>query len=231
MIRPIQASGRAVYIIDGDTHISKWVEQSGRLDHDQNTLPLLVPYLGGTVIDVGAFIGDHTEFYCQHSGTVYAFEPNPLAFECLHRNMEEHNNVRCFRVALGAASGSASVVENANAGMATLVDGTDVPVVTLDSMNLSDVSFIKIDAEGWECDVLEGARDTITRCRPTMLIEVNESALKGRGRSPAELITKIEGMRYSLRNVYPGQKMSGPQYDALCHPLVYAKANPLPIGR
>ena len=111
MIRPIQASGRTVYIIDGDTHIGKWVEQSSRLDHDQNTLPLLVPYLGGTVIDVGAFIGDHTEFYCQHSGTVYAFEPNPLAFECLHRNMEEHNNVRCFRVALGAASGSASVVE------------------------------------------------------------------------------------------------------------------------
>ena len=53
-----------------------------------------------------------------------------------------------------------------------------------------------------------------------MLIEVNESALKGHGRSPAELITKIEGMRYSLRNVYPGQTMTGPQYDALCHPLV-----------
>ena len=138
------------------------------------------------------------------------------------------NNAQTPLLHIADVSGSASIVENANAGMAALVDGTDIPVVTLDSMNLSGVSFIKIDAEGWECDVLDGARETIARCRPTMLIEVNESALKGRGRSRALLIVKIEGMRYSLRNVYPGQKMTGPQYDALCHPLVYAKANASP---
>lgn len=211
-----------IAVIEGDTHISKWVEQSGRLDHDQNTLPLLTPYLTGTVIDVGAFIGDHTVFYAEcvwPTGSVVAMEPNPAAFACLCHNIQEFSNVRCFRVALGAKSGSAAILQNANAGMAALVPGDDVPVVTLDSFNLQDVSFIKIDAEGWECDVLEGARDTITRCRPVMLIEVNESALRAQGRSPAELIVKIEGLRYTLRNVYRGEPMRGPQYDVLCEPL------------
>lgn len=220
MIRPITLSdGTTAHVIEGDTHISKWVDESGRLDHDQNTLPLLTPYLTGTVIDVGAFIGDHTVFYARHAQSVFAFEPNPLAFECLSRNVEQFNNVRCFKVGLGAAPGRAALVTNTNAGMSALVAGNDIDVIALDSLNLSDVSFIKIDAEGWECAVLEGARKTIARCRPVMLIEINDSALRGQGRSPAELIIKIEGMRYSMRNVYRGQPMFGPQYDALCSPL------------
>jgi FkbM family methyltransferase len=220
MIKPITLNnGATAHVIDGDTHISRWVEESGRLDHDQNMLPLTLPYLTGTVIDVGAFIGDHTVFYAQHGPSVLAFEPSQEAFTCLCRNIEELNNVRAFRVGLGASPGNAAVIQNANAGMAALVDGGDVPIVTLDSLNLSDVSFIKIDAEGWECDVLEGARETIARCRPAMLIEVNDSALRARGRKPGELIVKIEGMRYRMRNIYHDQPMQGPQYDALCLPL------------
>lgn len=211
-----------IAIIDGDTHIGRWVEESGRLDHDQSTLPLLTPYLSGTVIDVGAFIGDHTIHYLRHSPSVLAFEPNPAAYACLWHNIKEFNNVRCFKLALGARPGRASIVTNANAGAAALVPGADVPVVALDSLNLQDVSFIKIDAEGWECDVLDGARETIARCRPVMLIEVNDSALRGQGRTPGELLVKIEGMRYTLRNIYPGQPMAGPQYDALCTPLAGA---------
>ena len=218
MIRPITLQdGTTAYIIDGDTHISRWVEESGRLYHDQNVLPLLTPYLTGTVIDVGAFIGDHTVFYARHSPSVFAFEPNPEAFECLCRNVP--HNVRSFKLGLGAGPGRASIVQNANAGMAALVHGHDIPIIALDSLNLSEVSFIKIDAEGWECDVLEGARETIARCRPVMLIEVNDSALKARGKSPGELIVKIAGLRYALRNVHSGEPMRGPQYDVICTPM------------
>jgi len=208
-----------IAIIDGDTHVGRWVEESGRLDHDQSMLPLTTPYLSGTVIDVGAFIGDHTIHYLRHSPSVFAFEPNPAAFACLSHNIEEHNNVRAFRVALGSRKGTAALVENANAGMAALVPGKGVPVVTLDLFGFKDVTFLKIDAEGYECDVLEGARETIARCRPVMLIEINDSALRGQGRTPAELIVMIEGLRYTLRNVYAGQPMTGPQYDVLCFPM------------
>ena len=211
------ADGTTARIIDGDTHISRWVEESGRMDHDQSVLPLLTPYLTGIAVDVGAFIGDHTVFYAKHAPRVFAFEPNPTAFECLCHNAPP--NVRCLKMGLGAANGSASIIQNPNAGMAALVPGDDIPIVALDSFNLSGVSFVKIDAEGWECDVLEGARETIARCRPVMLIEVNDSALRAQGRSPGELIVKIEGMRYTLRNVHEGERMAGPQYDVLCFPM------------
>ena len=56
--------------IESDLCISKWVRESGRLDHDQNMLPLLKPFipLHGVVFDIGAFIGDHTIFYSNRVG-------------------------------------------------------------------------------------------------------------------------------------------------------------------
>ena len=46
-------------IIEGDTHLGKWAEESGRLDHDQSALPQVLPFIpiGGIVIDIGANIG------------------------------------------------------------------------------------------------------------------------------------------------------------------------------
>ena len=54
-----------IAILENDTHISKWVEESGKLDHDQNDIPLILKYIneGDTVVDCGAFIGDHTIAY------------------------------------------------------------------------------------------------------------------------------------------------------------------------
>lgn len=224
MIRTVTfKNGTTAQIIDGDTHVGRWVVENDRLDHDQNMLPLLVPYLHGTVIDVGAFIGDHTAFYARHAERVFAFEPSPEAFSCLRENMRPHCDVWCIPAGLGAKDGTASIVTNDNAGMATLVDGEDITVFSLDSYTLTDVSFLKIDAEGWECDVLDGANKTIEGNRPVMLIEVNAFALAARGRTPEELATKITGLGYSMRNVYEGQSMHGDQYDVLCFPLTTKK--------
>ncbi len=51
-------------------------------------------------------------------------------------------------------------------------DGESVEMVTLDSFNLDNVSFIKIDVEGHEIEVLKGARATLERNKPVMVIEV-----------------------------------------------------------
>lgn len=219
MLIKILPHGRRVAILESDTHVSKWVIENGRLDHDQNMLPLLDPYLGGGVVDIGAFIGDHTEYYAERASHVFAFEPNADAHDCLKYNMYDKYNVTCIHVALGDKEGTASILENINAGMASLIEGDQVRVCTLDSYSLTDISFIKVDVEGCECEVLEGAKDTIRRCRPTMLIEVNEEALKRQGHTPAELLTKIETLQYVMRNIYEGQPMRGPQYDILCTPL------------
>src|SRR4029077_13160541 len=86
-----------IWVLADDKIISEQVVTSGRLDFDPilpHILPLIRP--GDTVVDVGAFIGDHTLAFSKQvggEGVVYAFEPNPIAFKCLHHNMGTCGNV------------------------------------------------------------------------------------------------------------------------------------------
>ena len=56
----IEVLPNGIWVLKDDTHISKWVKQQDRLDHDMNTLPFILPLIkpGDHVIDAGAFIGE-----------------------------------------------------------------------------------------------------------------------------------------------------------------------------
>jgi FkbM family methyltransferase len=212
-----------IAVIDGDTHISRWVEETGRLDHDQNTLPLLTKYIphGGTVIDVGAFIGDHTLHYANCvgiTGSVVAMEPNPIAFACLKHNMAEHKHVTCLNVGASHLPVNIAIYGDANAGASRArndINGT-IATIAIDSLNLSRCDFMKLDCEGWELWALKGARNTIRKHKPVMLIEINEGALKAQqGLLPSHIFSFLEECGYEYRNIYEGQPMEGPQYDIL----------------
>lgn len=227
MILTTLPSGRTIATIEGDTHIGKWVIESGRLDHDQNMLPILKPLLpeGGTVIDVGAFIGDHTEFYALRvgpKGVVIAFEPNPEAFECLWHNMQRYPNVICRGDAVSNSESPIFLQPDPNAGAAhatTHPTDTELKCVTIDSLLIKECHFIKLDCEGMEPLALHGARETIMKHRPTLLIEVNEGALARQGFNGATIFAILKHYGYKARNVYEEQPMEGPQYDILCLPL------------
>jgi FkbM family methyltransferase len=209
-----------IAVIEGDTHISAWVEQGGRLDHDQNTLPLLSKYIpkGGTVVDIGAFIGDHTLHYANcvgPTGSVVALDPNPLAFECLAHNMATHKHVTCLNVGASDGCHSIGIEPDANAGASHATGEGVIPCIALDSMYLAACHFIKMDCEGYEVKALHGAWNTIRMHKPVMLIEVNETALTRQGYTPADIFEILDECGYYYRNVYPSQPMEGPQYDIL----------------
>ena len=219
-----QLKGRSVATIENDTHISRWVLDSGRLDHDQNALPLLAPYIhkGFTVVDVGAFIGDHTEYYVNRvgrTGKVYAFEPNPPAFECLKYNMDRYPNVAVLNVGASDRSHGMALATDPNMGASHAVEGDALKCITIDSLELPECHFIKIDCEGMEIKALDGARDTIAKHRPTMLIEVNRGALKRQGASAEALFMWLDVHGYTYRNIYKGQGLTDEQLDILCVPI------------
>lgn len=208
-----------IAVIEGDTHISQWVIDTHRLDHDEYTLGLVLPHIeeGAWVVDAGAFIGDHTTAYIKKAGPkgkVFAFEPNPAAYSCLCHNCPEAVTFNC-----GLSDKDATVNyshnENAGAGHIEFKAGS-VKLVTLDSLNLRRCDFLKIDIEGCEYEALLGAQETIARCRPFMWIEVNEGALARRSSTPEKLLCLIEKQYGYKTNPYPPEQ--GPQYDILCTP-------------
>ncbi len=151
----------------------------------------------GLFIDVGANIGTHTLGIARHlgdRGRVYAYEPQRLLFQmiCGSLALNAVTNVFCMNEVAGAAPGKVAVPQfdyfkPMNFGSVEFgaqqrekldqVRGDDptkteyVTVSTIDDLDLAEVHVIKIDAEGMELEVLAGARDTIARCSPILLVE------------------------------------------------------------
>lgn len=212
-----------VAVLENDSHISRWIEETGQLSHDQNLLPLLNAYIhkGFTVIDVGAFCGDHTDYYVQRvgrEGRVYAFEPNAKAFECLEFNMSRYPNIWIYPMGASDKPHKIAISQNENVGASHAIDGDDVSCITIDSLSLSSCHFIKMDCEGMELRALKGAEKTITQFRPTMLIEINRCALERQGTSADEVFVWLNERGYSYRNIYAEQGLEDDQLDIICLP-------------
>jgi FkbM family methyltransferase len=210
-----------IAVLENDSHISKWVEESGRLDHDRYALPIILQHIheGDVVVDGGAFIGDHTRAYLDavgHTGKVYAFEPNPEAFRCLNHNCPDSIN---FDLGLSDARFEQFFSLNANAGASYLSqgDGVSVHTMALDDLELPRLDFLKLDVEGFEVSALKGAFKTIMAYRPAMWIEVNAGALERNGSSVQELKDYISKTLKCQFSGYP--ENYGEQYDLLCLPL------------
>jgi FkbM family methyltransferase len=133
----------------------------------------------GTAIDGGAHIGTWSRIMAGRFEKVIAIEPSPDTFECLEHNMGVAGctNVERRQVALGEAPGVVTMrldapnEARANTGARFAAPGGEIPVITIDSLNLSDLGFLKLDIEGSEPAALRGAKATLARCQPIVLFE------------------------------------------------------------
>jgi FkbM family methyltransferase len=214
-----------IAIIEGDECISKWVESEGRLDHDPNSLPIMLSYVkeGDHVLDVGAFMGDHTLAYSKKvgdKGLVLAYEPNPIAFECLEYNMKELGNVIILNEGLSDSKGYLKLTDvPTNAGMTYAGKSKKgIKCNTIDSLDWVKLDFIKIDAEGFEHNILKGAIETIKKFKPIMVIEINNHALLRNGTSNNDIYIMLNELGYDYKNIYEGQTLYEEQLDLLCIP-------------
>jgi FkbM family methyltransferase len=221
------------WVLIDDTHISRWVEQTHRLDHDQTVLQQLHQYIrpGSTVIDAGAAIGDHTIFYLNavgEDGKVYAFEPHPLQYLCLVRNCPR---ALCYPEALGETFGKVHLFHQPDivAGSRLIDPKLQWPMSECDRVLLDDVviekddvSFIKIDVEGCEPEVLRGAREILAKSRPMIWFEQNPEALQRQGHSIDEVRNLVAELGYQVVRFYPdGSSWQGsPDQKSQCDVLI-----------
>jgi FkbM family methyltransferase len=143
------------------------------------------------ILEVGANIGNHVVWYARYLGAerIYPVEPNPAALDILNQNIDANGlrpriDTRGMGYGAGKAEGTfRTQTDNAdNLGATKLVADEDggIETRTLDSLMGEDkVDFIKIDAEGMELDVLEGAAALIARDKPVIWVEVLRENMLG----------------------------------------------------
>ena len=140
-----------------------------------------------TIIDAGAHVGFHTVAYGNMfpAAVVEAFEPQRNLLEYLHVNINENgltDRVNVHECAVGHVALSNVTIQdtppNRHHGGRQLGTGTrSFPMITVDSLNLQNVKFMKIDVEGAESLVIFGAMETIARCLPIIVAENNEQVI------------------------------------------------------
>jgi FkbM family methyltransferase len=188
-----------------DTYIGASLRKYGEFSGEETALFRLIVQPGRTVLDVGANIGAHSVDLSRlvgPTGTVHAFEPQRLMFQLLCANVALNScaNVFTHQTAVGASCGAILVptldpAEAHNYGGLSLLgpgSGEAVLVKTIDSLELRDCQFIKIDIEGMETEALRGAAATIERFRPILYVENDRLA------SSTQLIGLLQQYGYRL---------------------------------
>ena len=155
-------------------------------------------------IDVGAHESSYTRSFLRCCAEVHCYEPNPEKARFLARAFSGRN-VTVYPYAASSRDGRAVLnipADDANdhSQEATLREmasaGLRIEVETrrLDSMGHRNIGFIKIDVEGHEEEVLDGASDLVARERPILFVEI---ARLRSGRDPRETFARIIGWGYS----------------------------------
>ena len=94
----------------------------------------------------------------------------------------------------------------------------DTLIRRLDDFALPACAFIKIDAEGFEPDVIRGATDTLARCKPTLFVELNDAALRRYGYVKDSVLKPLLALGYEMELADPRYTLKETQLDVIMRP-------------
>lgn len=124
-----------------------------------------------TAVQAGGNIGYWPSRMAQSFDKIFTFEPEPIMFECLVKNLAHLANVEARNEALGSDFGICSI-ERRSFGSHIVIPGNDIKIIPLDSLELSNLDLLQLDIEGYELYALQGGAKTIERCHPIIQLEI-----------------------------------------------------------
>lgn len=120
-------------------------------------------------VQAGGNVGQFPRVLCERFDQVFTFEPHADNMACLRVNAPD---AIALQAGLGERAGLAGMMmAGSNCGAHWLVGDGPVPVLPLDALGLTEVSFLQLDIEGGEMAAIRGAAATIGRCRPVIMVE------------------------------------------------------------
>jgi len=170
-----------VWLPMGEEHLAHWMHHDkharmvdGKLTYQYHKLEAALAHCRSfrVAIDVGAHAGLWSMQLVKHFEHVHAFEPVALHRDCFERNLAFSDHWALWPYACGAEAGRVAITTRETSSGDSFVSGPgEIEMVTIDSMRIVNVDFIKVDVEGYELEVLMGAEETLKRCRPCVIVE------------------------------------------------------------
>ncbi|MCW2411743.1 MULTISPECIES: FkbM family methyltransferase [unclassified Sphingobium] len=174
-----------IYFPDSEQHFTELGDNVGSYQKPQREKALEYVTEWKLCLDIGANVGIFSRHFAQHFEEVWAIEPVSENIACLRKNVPK--NVRIIEYAAGEENRVASICRTPkNVGGAFICDDEevmplfipknrdlveDINMITIDSLDIENLGLIKIDIQGSEVIALKGAKDTLLRCKPVLLIE------------------------------------------------------------
>lgn len=170
---------QGVFLPEGEKHLVEWMLNNGEMVDGKGTYQIkkLRTALSHcprfrTAIDVGGHVGLWTMQLAKKFQCVHAFEPVEAHRECFVLNTHDLTGVTLHAAALGDHEGTVCIETAPTSSGDSRVGGDgDIPLRTLDSYNIKEVDFIKLDCEGYEYFALKGGEQTIREWLPIIIVE------------------------------------------------------------
>lgn len=171
-----------------------------------------------TVIDCGANFGYNSVIMgraLNNEGLLIAFEPQRIIYQQLNGNLILNNIYNCVSYNIGLGNKNIKTQLNyvnyeaewVNIGDTSVGSGgEEITISKLDDFNFKNVNFIKIDVQGYELYLLQGAENTIATYKPTLFIEIEPHQLNKFNLNENDLINYIKSFGYrifKINNEYP----------------------------
>ena len=170
-------------------------------------------------VDCGAYTGDTIASFMRHSPrfeNIIAFEPDPSNFAALERyvgTLEVRDRIAILPRAVSSRCEVLRFSDHSDMTSKITMEGTEVMATSLDAA-LSDIcpTFIKLDVEGAEEAVLDGARDTLQRSRPVLAIALEHNS-HDLWRLPLKVASLVDGYAFHFRH------HSEQGFDLVCYAI------------
>jgi FkbM family methyltransferase len=181
----------------------------GELDYERIVLKNEIPSCN-FAIDIGANIGIYSYYFSKFCKRIESFEPVYFFTNDLREYIKNNKNINLHSTGLSNQNGNFEIYtplikggKRLDVGLTSLSKPTDtknfittkIDLKKLDDYNFSGVELIKIDVEGHEYEVIDGAQKTILKCKPIILIEIEQRHLKNI--NICDVFNKLKGLGYA----------------------------------
>lgn len=210
---------QGIWLPDGEKHFPDWMTKNGEMVDGRGTYQIrklreAMDWVTHwrTAVDIGGHVGLWAMHLAPKFQHLHAFEPVPMFRQCFDKNVLARN-VTLYSCALGSVNGKVRMkIPELDGGLDTggthvdpVAESGDTMMRRLDEFELADVDFVKIDAEGFEHHIVEGAKDTLRRCQPCVIVEQKAHKLSANfGIKGTPAVTLLESMGAKVRKILSG---------------------------